>query len=117
MSKNETAPVAKILAALGNTTRLALVKRLSVAETFGGQSISELAEGSGLSRQAITKHLEALAKAGLVTRWKPGRSTWYELNSAALDRASETLTAVSKQRSRSQQKLNSYKKRFLDRNH
>jgi DNA-binding transcriptional ArsR family regulator len=109
----EIASVAKILAALGNTTRLALVTRLSMAETFAGQSISELTETSGLTRQAITKHLEALADAGLVRRRKPGRATWYELEAEAVDRAIKTLTVISKQRARSRQKLKSYKEEIL----
>jgi len=107
--------IAKIFAALGSPTRLALVKRLSKAETFGGQSISELAEETGLTRQAITKHLEVLASAGLVSRVKPGRATYYELKSESVSHAIDALAVVVKQRARSQQRLKVFKERFLER--
>jgi len=101
--------VAKILAALGNSTRLMLVERLSKAETFAGLSISELSEESGLTRQAITKHLETLADAGLVRRFKHGRATWYELKDEPIKSAIAALTAVVKHRKRSQQSLKQFK--------
>ena len=100
--------ITKILAALGNLTRLALVEQLSMAETFAGQSISELAESSGITRQAVTKHLEVLAEAGLVSRLKPGRATWYELKVEPLKAAIEALTSVANQHQRSQQRLKKF---------
>jgi DNA-binding transcriptional ArsR family regulator len=109
----DTELVANILAALGSSTRLELVKRLSMAETFGGQSICELAAKTGLTRQAITKHLEVLGRAGLVSRKKPGRATWFELKSEPISRAIEALSAIAKQRARSQQRLKLYKERLL----
>ena len=54
---------APVFAALGDTTRLSLVRRLS---TEGPLSITRLSEGSGMTRQAITRHLYALGKVGLV---------------------------------------------------
>ena len=52
---------APVFAALGDATRLALLAKLC-----GGQprSISQLTEGSRLTRQAITKHLRVLESAG-----------------------------------------------------
>ena len=43
---------APVFAALGDTTRLSLVRRLS---TEGPLSITRLSEGSGMTRQAITR--------------------------------------------------------------
>ena len=54
---------APVFAALGDTTRLALVRRLSMD---GPLSITRLSEGSGMTRQAITRHLHSLERAGLV---------------------------------------------------
>src|SRR5258708_16395906 len=54
---------ASVFAALGAEARLALVEKLSTGEP---QSISRLAEGSTLTRQAITKHLRVLEDAGVV---------------------------------------------------
>jgi DNA-binding transcriptional ArsR family regulator len=103
--------VAKIFAALGNSTRLTLVKRLATAETFGGQSISELAEDTGLTRQAITKHLEVLADAGIVSRMKPGRATYFELKSEPVSHAMGALAVLVKQRLRAEQELKVLRRR------
>ena len=54
---------AHIFAALGDETRLSLIARLC---RVSRQSISQLAEGTTLSRQAVTKHLQILERVGLV---------------------------------------------------
>jgi DNA-binding transcriptional ArsR family regulator len=46
--------VAPVFAALGDTTRLGLLRRLSAD---GPLSITRLSEGTGVTRQAITRHL------------------------------------------------------------
>ena len=66
-SARQAAPV---FAALGDTTRLGLVRRLS---TEGPLSITRLSDGSGMTRQAITRHLHALGRVGLVRGIKEGR--------------------------------------------
>ncbi len=111
--KAETVSVTNILTALGNTTRFRLVSRLSKAETFTGLSISELTEASGLTRQAVTKHLEALAEAGLVVRRKPGRTTWFELRTEAVVSVIEALEALAKRRARSERRLKLATKKIL----
>jgi DNA-binding transcriptional ArsR family regulator len=55
---------APVFAAPGDTTRLRLMHRRS---TEGARSITRLSEGSGITRQAITRHLHALGNAGLVS--------------------------------------------------
>jgi DNA-binding transcriptional ArsR family regulator len=54
---------APIFAALGDERRLTLLARLSDAYP---RSISQLADGLTITRQAITKHLHVLEEAGLV---------------------------------------------------
>src|ERR1051325_1725609 len=54
---------APLFAALGDTLRLGLLGRLSAD---GPLSIRRLSEGTGVTRQAITRHLEALGRVGLV---------------------------------------------------
>ena len=49
---------ARVFAALGDETRLTLVAKLSTGQP---NSISQLTEGSRLTRQAITKHLRVFA--------------------------------------------------------
>ena len=67
------AEAAPLFAALGDETRLKLVGRLCVD---GPLSIARLSEGAGVTRQAVTKHLETLGDAGLVrhSRRLPGKS-------------------------------------------
>ena len=85
---------APVFAALGDPTRLRLVARLAQGEAL---SISQLTEGERVTRQAITKHLEVLADAGLVTDRKRGRERLYELEAAPLDDARRYLDQVSAQ--------------------
>lgn len=88
------AQAAPIFAALGDTTRLALVRRLS---TEGPLSITRLSEGSGITRQGITRHLEALGKAGLVRDTRDGRERVFSLELKRLEVARHYLEHVSAQ--------------------
>lgn len=83
---------APVFAALGDARRLALLSRLSAE---GPLSITELASGSDVTRQAITKHLEVLAHAGLVRDARSGRERRFELEPRSLDEARRDLEAVS----------------------
>jgi len=85
---------APVFAALGDPTRLRLVARLAHGEAL---SISQLTDGERVTRQAITKHLEVLADAGLVTDRKRGRERLYVLEAAPLDDARRYLDQVSAQ--------------------
>ena len=88
------ADAAPVFAALGDPTRLALVRRLS---GDGPQSISQLSADAGVTRQAVTKHLQALAGAGLVRdRWQ-GRERIFELEPRRLERARRYLDDISTQ--------------------
>ena len=82
-----------VFTALGEDTRLALVARLSAR---GPQSITRLASGSDVTRQAITKHLHVLAGAGLVHDVRRGRERIWELDTKRLDDASRWLEQISK---------------------
>jgi DNA-binding transcriptional ArsR family regulator len=65
---------AAVFAALGDETRLSLVGKLSSGLP---QSISRLAEGSKLTRQAITKRLRVLEGAGVVRSIRAGRESLF----------------------------------------
>ena len=86
-----TAPV---FAALGDETRLRLVSRLSAG---GPASIARLTAGSSITRQAITKHLQVLAGAGLVRSRRRGRERVWELRLQQLEEARRSLDAISRQ--------------------
>lgn len=83
---------AAIFAALGDQTRLGLVDTLSDG---AAHSISDLAAGFGMSRQAVTKHLKVLESAGLVANDQVGRETRYRLAPQKVTEARDYLDAVS----------------------
>jgi len=82
-----------VFAALGEETRLALVARLS---TRGPQSITRLATGSDVTRQAITRHLHVLAGAGLAHDVRRGRERIWQLDPDGLEQARRWLDQISK---------------------
>jgi DNA-binding transcriptional ArsR family regulator len=85
---------AQVFAALGDQTRLTLVAALCGGEPH---SISQLTEGSKLTRQAITKHLRVLQRAGIVRCVRTGRESLFEFNSEPIDETRRYLDAVSLQ--------------------
>lgn len=58
-------------------------------------SITELTEGSEVSRQAVTKHLHVLADAGLVHDFRRGRERVWELETRRLEEARHALDLIS----------------------
>ncbi|HEY1534487.1 MAG TPA: metalloregulator ArsR/SmtB family transcription factor [Polyangiaceae bacterium] len=88
------AEAAPLFAALGDETRLRLVSRLC---TDGPLSIARLSEGTAITRQGITKHLHALADAGLVKDTQQGRERIWELEPRRLAKARECLEQISGQ--------------------
>ena len=97
MSPSRSAPLgtlAPVFAALGDRTRLGLVDRLS---TDGPLSIARLAAGAPITRQAITKHLRALARAGVVRSARAGREQIWQLEPTPLMHARLCLDRVSDQ--------------------
>ena len=85
---------APVFAALGDETRLRIVARLC---TNGPQSIARLTDGESVSRQAITKHLEALADAGLVRSTRAGRERIWEIQTKRLAVVRSYLDQISSQ--------------------
>ena len=79
---------ASIFAALGDPTRLELISRLGGG---GGRSIVSL------TRQAITKHLQVLENAGLVTSRRVGRESRYAVRPETFGYARTYLETVSAQ--------------------
>jgi DNA-binding transcriptional ArsR family regulator len=96
---------ALVFAALGDETRLALVKRLS---SGGPQSIAELTAGAAVTRQAITKHLDVLAGAGLVRDARRGRERIWDLETDSLTEAGGFLELISKRWDQALARLKSF---------
>jgi DNA-binding transcriptional ArsR family regulator len=85
---------APIFAALGDEMRLRLIAALCVG---GAMSIAQLTAGTDITRQAITKHLDVLAAAGLVRDVKIGRERLWEFEPAQLDEARRSLEVIARQ--------------------
>ena len=69
-----------VFVALADATRRQVLELL----TQGDATATQLAERFPVTRQAITKHLQVLADAGLATSERRGRETQWTLTPAAL---------------------------------
>jgi DNA-binding transcriptional ArsR family regulator len=85
---------APAFAALGDGTRLWLLSKLSNGERY---SISQLTQGSKLTRQAITKHLRVLERVEVVRSIRSGRESLFEFNPAPISEMKHYLDQVSAQ--------------------
>ena len=79
---------------MGDETRLSLIARLC---RVSQQSISQLAEGTTLTRQAVTKHLQVLERVGLVRSVRKGRETLFEFDATPIETMTQYLDLVSRQ--------------------
>jgi DNA-binding transcriptional ArsR family regulator len=80
-----------IFAALSDRSRREVMSFIS---EYGDASASELAEQMPISRQAIVKHLGALAEAGLVSAEREGRQVRYRLTPEPLNEAMRWIAEV-----------------------
>ena len=94
-----------MFAALGDKTRLLIVARLC---DEGPLSIARLADGQRVSRQAISKHLNALSKCGVVRSQLAGRERIFELRTKRLAEARQYLDQISAQWDRSIERLRAF---------
>ena len=85
-------PSAAVFAALGDETRLSLLNRLSTGRIC---SITELTDGTHLTRQAVTKHLRVLQKAHFVRGTRSGRESRFQFNPAPINEMKAYLDIVS----------------------
>ena len=88
----EPTDCAHLFAALGDETRLRLVSRLC---DDGPMSISMLAAGASITRQAITKHLRVMEEAGLLRSKRQGRENVWQLEQKRLKEARHYLGLIS----------------------
>ena len=66
-----------VFKALADPVRRALLDSLRLR---GGQTLAELCEGRGMTRQAVSKHLAVLQGANLVAAERRGREKLHYLN-------------------------------------
>jgi DNA-binding transcriptional ArsR family regulator/uncharacterized protein YndB with AHSA1/START domain len=75
-----------VFKALADATRRRLLDSLNAR---GGQTLRELCAESGMTRQAVTKHLAVLEAAGVVTTVWRGREKLHYLNAAPINEIAE----------------------------
>lgn len=83
---------ASVFAALGDPIRLELLDRIE-----DGASITKLADGLPITRQAITRHLRVLEAAQLIEAQRNGRETQFTAKPARLSQAKGWLDEVAQQ--------------------
>lgn len=96
---------ALVFAALGDEIRLQLVARLC---EHGPMSITRLAAGSRVTRQAITKHLRVMEVAGLIRGSRRGRESVWQLHRERLEDARHYLDLISKQWDQALERLRAF---------
>lgn len=74
--------------ALADPVRRDLLEQL---REHGPASLGELAAGRTITRQAVTKHLDVLARAGLIGTTRVGRHRIHEIEPAPLRQLAEFL--------------------------
>jgi DNA-binding transcriptional ArsR family regulator len=93
VSATDMCKTAPLFAALGDPVRLAMIARLS---GDGPLATVELKRDTGVSRQAVTKHLYVLENAGLVSSDRVGRDRQWRMQANQLAAAREYLDEMSK---------------------
>lgn len=86
--------LAPVFFALGDKTRLRLIAVLCAGGVF---SIAQLTANTQITRQAVTKHLQVLADAGLVKDVKLGRERLWQFDPTQLEEARRSLEAIGRQ--------------------
>lgn len=74
--------VVELFRALGDASRLEMIRRLSSGDVF---TINSVSEGLDITRQGARKHLQILVDAQLITLVPKGRGTSVQLNREMLD--------------------------------
>jgi DNA-binding transcriptional ArsR family regulator len=88
------AQLTPVFAALGDPTRLAIIRRLCDS---GPQPTIRLTAATALTRQGIAKHLRTLEQAGLVRADRVGRDRIWELRRERLGEIRKYLDEISTQ--------------------
>jgi DNA-binding transcriptional ArsR family regulator len=96
---------APVFAALGDRTRLRLLRKLSLGPP---QSITGLAADFKVTRQALTKHLRVLENAGLVAGGRRGREMRFNFVPGRIAEAAKYLELVSDQWEQALNRLKSF---------
>lgn len=78
--KEEFQSCRKMLAALGDETRLHMITAMMQMGKSGGVRVGEITMCTNLSRPAVSHHLQILKEAGLVRMRREGTRNYYYLD-------------------------------------
>ncbi|HEY2506572.1 MAG TPA: metalloregulator ArsR/SmtB family transcription factor [Streptosporangiaceae bacterium] len=92
LTANQAEDLAHILKALADPTRLRLVSMVA-ARDDGEACVCDLTDPLGLTQPTISHHLKILVDAGIFTRDKRGKWSYYALVPSALDALAAVLNA------------------------
>lgn len=94
VSPHEPAPPAldRVFSALGDPVRRAILERLDGEELL----VSELAAPFDISLQAVSRHIQVLVRAGLVTQERTGRISRCRLDAGPIYEAAVWINRYSK---------------------
>ena len=99
---------AEAFAALGDETRLALVAKLCRGDAMSISELTESAAGARMTRQAVTKHLRVLERAGLVRCAQQGRERRFAFRPEPVMEMREYLAFVSAKWDHALQRLKAF---------
>jgi DNA-binding transcriptional ArsR family regulator len=88
----ETGTLDLVFAALADPVRRAILERLDGGE----QTVSELAEPFDISMQAVSRHIQVLVRAGLVSQRRSGRVATCRLDTGPIFAAAIWIARYSK---------------------
>jgi ArsR family transcriptional regulator, virulence genes transcriptional regulator len=90
----KAAEVSRLLAAIANDRRIAIVSQLLAGE----RSVGHLAETVGLTQSALSQHLAKLRAAGVVATRRDSQAIYYRLASEAAGTIVKTLIDIRRPR-------------------
>jgi len=96
-----TDPLDGVFAALADPTRRDIVARLATADA----TVGELAEPYDMSVQAISKHLQVLERAGLVTKTREAQRRTVHLEAEVFDLMTKWIERYRRQAEERYQRL------------
>jgi len=89
IDKTDDDQLDRAFTALGDPVRRAMVARLSRGEA----TVNELAEPFPITKQAVSRHIQVLEAAGLITRSRDGQRRPCRLDPAALEALTSWIDA------------------------
>ena len=92
LSESEQDALDRVFAALADPVRREILRRLDGAELL----VSELAEPFDISLQAVSRHIQVLVRAGLITQERSGRISRCRLDAGPILQAAVWINRYSK---------------------